>query len=463
MLNAQDYCDFATSFAAQRNDLSKAEYCYRMALAVDPAHTMAMMNLASMLVKKRPEEALWLMKDAAKRGPESAFGLTVFGRIFAQLERFGDARLAFTRALTLEDRAETHRDLGVLHMVCGRRLQAREEFLLAAKLDPLDIAARTYAAMEALALGEWQQGFLENETRVVLHQSYPFNGRPIWTGKEDIAGKTVLVIMEQGVGDAFMMVRYCKLLKERGARVLVWALGSQNINHLLRTCPWVDEVVEGIPTLAGFESESESPIKYDFHVPAMSLPQRFGTTTLNVPGPTPYFQVPLLPMPMPASKIMTIGLCWRGNPKHLNDRYRSIHDSELVVDFIKDLNREASVCSLQCPPDPDVPSKLFFDASPEDWFVTAQMIAGLDLIITVDTAVAHLAGALGRPTWLLLPTCYDWRWAPEAGEETTPWYRSLRLFRQKKLGDWAGVLARVQAAFWNRPADFSEPSLKVQP
>jgi Flp pilus assembly protein TadD len=260
--------------------------------------------------------------------------------------------------------------------------------------------------------------------------------KPMWTG-QDVRGKTVLVRVEQGLGDAIQFVRYLPLLKRAGATVV------------LRRIPGITTAVPGVDRLV----EKDEAFDYDFYVNLLSLPRLFGTTLETIPREVPY----LKPDPERAARwgetigddaFLRVGLVWAGNPAHARDKERSMALRSLVP-----LTTKAGIrfYSLQKGPLAGPDAQLISAHNIKDlgsafgeFTDTAAAISRLDLVICVDTAVAHLAGAAGRPVWLLLPKDGEWRWLDDQREDS-PWYPTMRIFRQRRPGDWDDVVARVGA------------------
>lgn len=302
------------------------------------------------------------------------------------------------------------------------------------------LASRLFAA------GDWEAAWTGYEWRLkqpdVISHMLP-TGQPRWHG-EDIAGRTILLQSEQGFGDVLQFVRYAPMVKARGARVIVRA--PQSLLALLRTVAGVD---------AAFAATAEAP-GFDVHVPLLSLPLVFGTRADAVPADIPYLTADPALVERWRDRLgghddRTVGLVWQGNPAHPNDRNRSLR-----LDALRPLLDcpGTRFVSLQVGPgqeqlegfgdrisDPGAGIDLtsFADA--------AAIVANLDLVITIDSAVAHLAGALGKPVWILLAFANDWRWLK--GRDDTPWYPTARLFRQPAPGDWGEVVGRVRAELWS--------------
>lgn len=263
--------------------------------------------------------------------------------------------------------------------------------------------------------------------------------QPQWDRSQPINGKTILITHEQGLGDALMFCRYVPLLHKMGATVVVQT--KQELMHLFKSLHGVSNVI----------SEQQGILRFDYHCPIGSLPYAFGTTLETIPSEVPY----LFPDLNLQDKWRTalgkktkprVGLVWRGHKKHKKDIWRSIKLNELVkalpknIDYVvlqKDLTEmEKKIIKQQ--------HLREFDDQIKNWQDTAALITQLDLVISVDTSVAHCAGALAKPTWVLLPFSPDWRWM--LTREDSPWYPTLRLFRQTKLGEWPSVLKKVATA-----------------
>jgi hypothetical protein len=380
------------------------------------------------------------------------------------------AVVCLRRAITIENRsAPLHASLGILLYQTGEFVEAVAHLRRAVSLDSDDpktlhaygsalhalgdgdgaVAAmerglriaddarlRYDLAMVLLANGDYARGFAEHESRA-QHTSMKEHAPPLWQG-EDLAGRTILVHAEQGMGDTIQFARYIPLLAERGARVI------------FGVPPSLRGLFAGFPGTAGVTSVVEAASLADFHVPLMSLPHRFGTQLRSIP-PAPYLTVPgtlKARLKRPPGTNIAAGIVWAGSAKYSSDRHRSLPVEEFLA--LAELPCVA-LHSLQVGPrSADLAAAggdaLVTDLSTQltDFAITAAVLNEIDLVITVDTAVAHLAGAMGRPCWVLLPFSADWRWLRT--REDSPWYPSLRLFRQTSPGDWPGVMQRVRNA-----------------
>lgn len=293
---------------------------------------------------------------------------------------------------------------------------------------PGDMDRRHALAQAELTLGNLAAGFALFEARLfdrVAGTKWQ-TAQPRWAGQPAVDGYdgTLYVQLEQGLGDAIMMARYLPLCAQRWSQVVcevrppLFQLFRENFGTMI------------VPL-------SGAPIEYDYAIPMLSLPYAFRTTERMIPGGQSYLQAGSYDGRFEGR----IGLAWAGAPWHTNDRSRSM-PREVVASFTR--SHAAPWLSLQIdqpPPLATIPEirSVVFDVAG-----TAAIVASLDLVITVDTMLAHLAGALGVPCWLLLPYVPDWRW--QLGRTDSPWYPSMRLFRQTQPGDWAGALARVGQA-----------------
>ena len=383
---------------------------------------------------ERPAEAVAAFHLALAVTPDDAEALLNCGNALAELDRADGAEQHIRRAIACDPTmAEAHASLGHLLASLGRLPEAIAANNQATALRPDFAAAHWNAGVAHLLAGDMAAGWQAYEWR---KQRFPERFRnppgPQWDGGA-LDGSTILVIAEQGFGDAIQFSRYLPLLARRGARVILQC--ASPLVPLLSTMPGV----QAVPRQA-------SP-DYDCWVDQMSLPRLFGTTLATVPSPARY----LTPDPVRAAEWdralpagFRVGLVWAGNPLHSNDRRRSMQAAALAPVIAAG---QGTMVALQTGPrSRELAAFGVADHSGalSDWADTAAAVSVLDLLITVDTAAAHLAGALGIPVWLMLPYAPDWRWMLH--REDSPWYASMRLFRQPSPGDWEGVARRVAAA-----------------
>jgi Flp pilus assembly protein TadD len=331
-------------------------------------------------------------------------------------------------------------NLGVVHHSLGEYAESVACFDAALARHPGHAGALRNRALVHLTLGDFDHGWAGHEARRA-HSAERALARPAWDGSP-LAGRRILLWREQGFGDQVQFVRFARIVKDLGGTVIVRC--SAPLVHLLRGCDGVDEIVaDGDPLPA-----------FDVHAPLMSLPFLLGVGG-NVRGEVAPYLSPTGPCPAALAAAgdtpeLDVGIVWAGAPEHANDRNRSV-----PIDVLRPLFDVPGVTwhSLQRGSPAGALHTLPADALSRvrdpvtacgDFNDTAHVIARLDLVVTVDTAVAHVAGAMGKPVWILLPHVPDWRWLLE--RDDTPWYPSARLFRQQTPGGWGGVVARVRAA-----------------
>lgn len=449
------------------------------ALDLSPEHWAARLTLAHVLMRLgRHAEALSHYQEVMRDAPDRLDALTGMGNAYVATDQLQRAEELFARLIELHPNdASVHQHLGNLAVRKGeldaamrhycRALELRPEFAevhnnygitlrrfnrVEESLAELDLAVRHKPdfpdahwnrSLSLLLLGRLAEGFEEYDWRwrggVRELRPRRLPGAP-WKRGDSLRGKSIFIHSEQGLGDHIQFVRYLPRLLEMGAS-RVYAEFPQPLVDLCRfNMPGIDWVERGTNVLPAF----------DLVCPLLSLPQRFGTTLESIPAPDAYLQVPA-PRAQHFRELLgtggalRVGLVWSGNPRHSNDRNRSMSLQEMLqhlpaegVEYVS-LMKEARPADLE-----------FLRASGrvrdlsgeiESFVDTAGLIHALDLVLCVDTSVAHLAGALGRPVWVLVPFAPDWRWMLDRSD--TPWYRSMTLFRQDASQAWEPVLRRV--------------------
>jgi tetratricopeptide (TPR) repeat protein len=418
---------------------------YDRALKVRPDYAEALSNRGAVLKEmKRFEEALASYDRALKARPDFAEALYNRGVTLHQLNRYEDALASYDRALTVRpDYVEVLYNRGVTLHQLNRFEEALASYDRALIVRPDHADTHCSEAHCRLLLGDFGRGWKKNEWRWEIGPARRVKQnfvQPPWTGQEDIAGKTILLHCEQGLGDTIQFCRYVPFVVERGAHAI---LGVQTpLRELMSTLPGPTQiVVEGDPLP-----------DFDLYCSLLTLPLAFETRLETIPHETPYLRASseaeiswnarLGPRSRPR-----IGLAWSGNPAHKNDHNRSIELSALLplsclnatyVSLQRDV-RAGDAAVLQ-----DWSDLLHFGDDVKNFSDTAAIISNLDLVISVDTSVAHLAGALGKPVWIILPFVPDWRWLLD--REDSPWYPTARLFRQDNTREWDSVIARVGTA-----------------
>lgn len=441
--------------------------------AAEPLYDLGMAFVAA----DRPTEAIAHLETAVALKPKGVDGWSALGYALGKARRYTEAEAALHRALELRpDHGESYNRMGIVLGAQGRCDEATEYFLKAIKIsprsfqawsnlggnlkaqnkleealvayehalavDPKNSTVKYNQAISALTAGKLRREvWLKYEYRwVVLHKS-PQRGftQPLWRG-ESLAGKTILLHSEQGLGDTLQFVRYAAELAAQGATVHVEV--QPPLKALLADLPGATSVLAFGDPLPAF----------DYQCPLLSLPFAMDTKLATIPAATPYVHAPADRIATWETRLgpprgLRIGVVWRGNPKHTNDANRSmnietfrpiceVEGCEVVCLQIKLNEQENTFFSSH-------PSRVNLTEQIEDFSDTAALIAQLDIVIAVDTSVAHLAGAMGKPVWLLVPFSPDWRWLLD--REDSPWYPGMRLFRQPKIGDWASVTSAVCA------------------
>jgi tetratricopeptide (TPR) repeat protein len=420
---------------------AEAADSHRAALALRPNSVEAHLNLGAALQRLgRPDEAAASYEAALALDPAHAAAHANLGLALQALGRPAEALAHHAEATALQPgSAEFHNNLGLVLQELGSLPEAIHAFERAIVLRPDFAEARMQLGIVRLLTGDFARGWPEYEWRLARPSvPQPQRPGPRWDGG-DPAGRTLLLQSEQGHGDAIQFVRYAGLIAARGGRVLVSCRAP--LRRLFQAVDGVGQIVDDAPP---------APV-FDAWAPMLSLPGLVGTTPATIPAGGAYLRAdPALAEAwrgrLAGLDGVRVGVVWRGTPDHLNDRNRSCPPARFAALCSAP---GVSVVSLQQDARPDELAALgapALDAGPllGDFADTAALVANLDLVVSVDTAVAHLAGALGARVWTLLAFAPDWRWM--LGRADSPWYPSMRLFRQPAPGDWAGVMAEVRLA-----------------
>jgi tetratricopeptide (TPR) repeat protein len=415
----------------------------RQAIAINPQEPSIHNNLAvNLRILGKPEQAMPLLQESIRLDPNYADGHNTLAAALMDAGEYDEAERHALRAIELNPQLpEAYGNLGALYKITGRFEEALEANRKALAVNPQFAGAYWNMSLIHLLRGNFVEGWPLYEWRLKVPQlnspSYPFAR---WDGS-DLRGKRILLVVEQGLGDTIQFIRYLPRVAAMGAKIY---LGVQN--ELV-------ELLKGPCKVEKFILHGETCPASDFHISILSLPFIFKTDLDSIPNVVPYLNPPSelarqwkRKMP-PADNRLRVGLVWAGRPTHRNDRERSLKLSQ----FLPLASDDVLFCSLQKgdagqqaktpPPGMQI---LDFTAELRNFADTAALIAHLDLVIAVDTAVAHLAGAMGKPVWLLLTKVPDFRWMLD--REDSPWYPTMRLFRQKSAGDWAETIGRVAEA-----------------
>jgi len=419
---------------------AEAAASFERAVALNPNDAETINNLGGTLFEmKHYGQALAAANRALVVAPENADAFNLRGNVLQETGRLAEALAAYDRAVAIRpDHAEAYCNRGGALQALNRHREAIASYERALALRPDYADAHWNESLAQLCLGDLPAGFAGFEWRWRTSDAKPGKfSQPPWLGEETLQGKTILLHAEQGVGDCLQFVRYVPLVRARGAKVVLAV--HRELKALLSGM--ADEVL----------AEDETLPPFDLRCPLLSLPLAFRTTLATIPAAIPYLRVEAARAAhwtarLPNSGSPRVGLVWSGNPAHKNDQHRSILFARLApllaladiqyVSLQKDL-RPADAEPLRSSSVIDLAGEL------DDFADTAAAMVNLDLVISVDTAVAHLAGAIGKPVWILLPFSPDWRWLLDRRD--SPWYPTARLFRQPHIGDWTSVIAEVAA------------------
>ncbi|HYV39809.1 MAG TPA: tetratricopeptide repeat protein [Gemmataceae bacterium] len=463
------------SIRDHKHKFDEAVQSFHEALRLLPAYPEAYYSLANTLKRQNKlDEALTCYQQAIRLKPDFVDACNNCAALLCALGRFAEAEVQYQNALRQKpDYTEARTNLGVLHRDQGRFEEALAQFDQALALQP-DFAEVHYnRALVWLLLGDLERGWPEFAWR--WRQKNYYNRRfpqPLWDGTP-LDGRTILLHAEQGFGDTFQMIRYAAVAKARGGRVI--AECQSGLQHLVKTAPGIEQLLTYGSTLPPF----------DVHSPLLDLPGICHTTLDTIPGTVPYLQADPELMekwrecrvggvfgthqftkvgsedsthPTTRHSQFLIGIAWQGNPNYGLDRIRSIPLNQFAplakiegvrfvslqkrwgIEQIANVKQQFEVLDLS--DRLDETSGAFMD--------TAAIMKNLDLVICSDSAVAHLAGALGVPVWLALPFVPDWRWLLE--RDDSPWYPTMRLFRQKRYGEWEDVFEKIAEALKTRLA-----------
>jgi len=436
--NSQYYNNLGVAFKAVHK-YDKAIEVYRQAILLKPDYADAYNNMGSALnaqcryddAVRNYEQAISLKPDYTQAYNNIAIALQAMGKYDAAIENSRQA------ILLAPNYADAYNTMASVLQKQGRCDEAIAAYNQAIRLKPDYAQAHLNLSFACLLSGKFAEGWKRYKWRFSTNIStYLLRDHPNrWNGLS-IAGKKLLVVCEQGLGDSLQFVRYLPMVKALGLEVKFGV--KRALYDLFLQLPGVDNLVE-IPGNA-------AKIDFDFHVPLLDLPMIFGTTLKTIPAEVPYLFADPAKAECWKDKLNTekfkVGIVWAGSPEHSNDYSRSCalkHFAVLTkIEGVRLYSLQKGTAAGQLD---DFPEVTDLADQLEDFSDTAAVVENLDLVISVDTAVVHLAGAMGKSTWTLLPFAPDWRWMLD--RDDSPWYPTMRLFRQEKCNDWQGLFARV--------------------
>jgi Tfp pilus assembly protein PilF len=415
---------------------------YRNALRLTPDHPEVLYNLGNACLELgRVAEALSNYDDALAREPGHVGARVNRGNALLRLNQPAEALASYDDALAaMPGHPQILTNRGHALRRLDRPAEALADFAAALATAPEFPEAHFEAAMARLTLGDFTRGWKQYEwrwkTAAFARQRRQFQA-PLWLGAQPVSGKSILLHAEQGFGDTIQFIRYALLLAGRGAKV---------------TCevqPELQPLLSQLEDITVIAAGARLPA-FDLHCPLLSLPLAFGTLPETIPAATPYIGAPAERVAYWRNRLPPAGpragFVWSGSPSHKNDSNRSIALARLAPWFedpaIGCFSLQSELRSTDAEVLRELPNLIHLGGALRDFADTAAVISLLDVVISVDTAVAHLAGALGKPVLILLPHAADFRWMRD--RDDTPWYPTARLFRQPAFGDWDSVIARVR-------------------
>ncbi|MBV8649516.1 MAG: glycosyltransferase family protein [Paludibacterium sp.] len=428
--------------ALQTGNFLPAAALFGQAIKLQPNLAQAYCNRGSALkALKRSEEAVASFQQALALQPDFAEAYSNLADLFIELGQFDAAITHCDRAIALRPNyADAHYNRGVALQKVQRIDEAVASYRQAVALQADDDDAGWNLSLALLLSGDFQEGWEMYERRWKARQftsSRRDFSQPLWLGQAPLSGKTILLHSEQGLGDTIQFCRYAKLVAGWGARVI------------LEVPPSLAELLKTLDGVAEIRVKGERLPAFDFHCPLLSLPLAFKTTLNTIPRAQQYLAADEEKRAYWNGRLgerrkPRVGLAWSGRPTHTNDHNRSLPLAALMqhlpagyhyVSLQKEV-RETDRPVLDAHPD-----ILYVGGELNDFSDTAALIQCMDLVVCVDTSVAHLSAALGKQTWIMLPFVPDWRWMLD--RDDSPWYPSVRLYRQTQLGDWQAMLCRL--------------------
>lgn len=425
--------------------LDDALASYNRALELDADNAEAYSNRGNVFRDLgRNTEALADYDAAIARSPDFADAYYNRGVVLQGTNRLDEALIAYQRAIACAPgNAQAHNNLALVLEVLFRREEALLNYSRATQLNPDFALAQLNESFCRLLDGDFRNGWPKYEYRRKLPGMRNPGGRPEsrqWLAATPPRGSTVLLWAEQGLGDTIQFSRYAAVLAGLGVKVM------------LEVQPPLKALLSTIPGLTAVCAQGEAIPDFDFHSPLLSVPMLLGTDFSNIPADVPYIcayraKVEKFSRLLGEKQRLRVGVVWSGNPNPYN---QNDHRRSVPLELFRELldPRVQWVClqkDIRPPEQPlfDQLDIVDFRHKINDFSGTAALMELMDLVISIDTSVAHLAGAMGKPTWILLPHLPDWRWFLD--REDSPWYPTARLFRQHQHGDWGAVVERIKA------------------
>lgn len=416
---------------------------YDAALAVDPHFVDCMTNRGALLEKMgHAEKALAQYDRALQISPYCVSALVNRAIILNKFGQYTEALFSYDRALACDPRhAIAWFNRGNLLQSLQRSHEALLSYEKSLRINPHDPKTNYNQSWSLLSLGDFKRGWQQHEWRWEAQtRDKPERLMPAWTGKEPLTGKTILLDVEQGFGDMIQFARYATYMSEQGANVILTA--APDLADVLATVKGVKQIL----------TTGHVMPDHDYHCLLMSLPFLLSDVLPDIPSAQAYIKSDEAKRYAWENKLINktkvrVGLAWSGSQNHGNDHHRSVALEKLNTLHTDQVQFYSVQKECRITDQPALAARKdmqFFGDELIDFSDTAALVDILDLVITVDTSVAHLAGALGKPTWVMLPFDADWRWMHD--REDSIWYPSVKLFRQKKIGDWDSVVQAVNAA-----------------
>jgi tetratricopeptide (TPR) repeat protein len=450
-----NYVEAITNIGNTLNEMGRhdeAIAAHQAAMRIRPSASSLFNIGLALRGAQRVEEALQALTSASRAEPNNAEFAATLGDQLLEMQRYEQAIQAYRSASRINPNlARIFNNYGFALRELNRIDEAVAAHTQGLQLAPASADAHFNLALSLLWAGDYENGWREHEWR---WQSTGFTSaprdlsQPVWDGSTDPAGRSILIHAEQGFGDTLQFVRYAPLLAPRGAKVIVES--QPQVTRLLRSLPGVDKVV----------SRGDALPEFDLRVAMMSLPYAFRTTLETVPTNIPYLTPDLNDVERWRSRVekeedpgqLKLGLAWAGNPNRALDTTRSIALKQFApladVPGVRLYSLQKLLGSEQVATAPASMRTIDYTSELNDFADTAALIANLDLVASIDSAVAHLAGAMGKPVWVVLPFAGGWRWLTDRTD--SPWYPTARLFRQPTPGDWTSVIHALVEALRDR-------------